>query len=929
MSYNLIKIIVEVGGIMPEIFTKHISDFDGLELLAVDTETFDMDVDDLFTTKREQYTMDVFSVCGKKGNTYYYGTFPATMFHEFYRKNGRSRWIQHNSQYDLKVFRKSSINWRELLIEDTMIMARLLGHTVGYGLKALRQTVLGLPERTKYKDVDRNNEEAYYMYAALDALDTYKLYEVFIKRIEAEALEGVYTLEKEVMFPTVDMEWNGVEVDIELVLVLKEMLQKKIQPIFEKLEKMTNYINIGSPKQLQELFFVKLGIEPKDGWITNGGKKKKKEGMELSYVDYSVGVDTLMDISVMEGEAGEIADVILEYRKYTKLLSTYIDGFIPKLQRGRIHSHLDSLGTATGRFCIAKGTKVFMPGEEKNIEDVNIGDVVYCYDDSGNLALRKVTNKWNNGIKNVAELTFKSKGNGKIIKIKSTYDHKFRKTDLSYVEARGLVPNDKMLHLTKGAATGVGHSQRVRLYFYGNHCITEEGFIKKAYFNADSKMHIHHKDGCKSHNTLDNLEVMTAQEHTSYHSIKAHKEGKIAYSHLDEYRGKFHKHLELSPMWIDKSKEELEKMLRDAKGKPTEVGMTFNIFKRKCRLKGVSIKDIRSEFGSKGMELSPENVHAAIVAHGKDWHNVGIYLGVNYYRARDLAKEYNISTNHVFVGLEDAGYEECWDLEVADFHNFIANEVCVHNCSKNINLQNIAAKEFDEETHATTRALFIAKKGRKLVTADYSQVELRTLGLISGDPSLVNVYKNNGDIHAQTARGIGIDRKAAKVVNFGVIYGMSKYGLKKALKKQAKVIVSEDEAQDMIDGYWLTYKRVRAMFTYVEGQVAKLGYVRSASGRKRRFYSGNQGDMRAANNMTIQGTAADIMKAGMVRVWRNIDPERATMVLQVHDEVTLEADEDYAEEAKKILEWGMSGAIKSMLDFPADAGIGNSWAESK
>lgn len=600
MSYSLIKIIVEVGGIMPEIFTKHISDFDGLELLAVDTETFDMDVDDLFTTKREQYTMDVFSVCGKKGNTYYYGTFPATMFHEFYRKNGRSRWIQHNSQYDLKVFRKSGINWRELLIEDTMIMARLLGHTVGYGLKALRQTVLGLPERTKYKDVDRNNEEAYYMYAALDALDTYKLYEVFIKKIESEALEGVYTLEKEVMFPTVDMEWNGVEVDIELVLVLKEMLQKKIQPIYEKLEKMTNYINIGSPKQLQELFFVKLGIEPKDGWITNGGKKKKKEGMELSYVDYSVGVDTLMDISEMEGDAGEIADVILEYRKYTKLLSTYIDGFIPKLQRGRIHSHLDSLGTATGRFS-----------------------------------------------------------------------------------------------------------------------------------------------------------------------------------------------------------------------------------------------------------------------------------------------------------------------------------------SKNINLQNIAAKEFDEETHATTRALFIAKKGRKLITADYSQVELRTLGLISGDPSLVDVYKNNGDIHAQTARGIGIDRKAAKVVNFGVIYGMSKYGLKKALKKQAKVMVTEEKAQEMIDGYWMTYKKVRAMFTYVEGQVSKLGYVRSASGRKRRFYSGNQGDMRAANNMTIQGTAADIMKAGMVRVWRNIDPERATMVLQVHDEVTLEADEDYAEEAKKILEWGMAGAIKSMLDFPADAGIGNSWAESK
>ena len=130
---------------MKDVWTSHISDFDELKMIAVDTETFDMDEDTLFTSKAEKYTLDIFSVCGRKGDSYIYGAFPKEMFKDFFYKNVGKKWIFHNAGYDLKVIRKLGLAWDSVVIEDTMVMAQLLGHTKwGFGLKDLRVSELGL-----------------------------------------------------------------------------------------------------------------------------------------------------------------------------------------------------------------------------------------------------------------------------------------------------------------------------------------------------------------------------------------------------------------------------------------------------------------------------------------------------------------------------------------------------------------------------------------------------------------------------------------------------------------------------------------------------------------------------------------------------------------------------------------------------------------
>lgn len=936
---------------MKERWTNHIADFDTIELLAVDTETLDMDTDTLFTQSAEKYTLDIFSVCGKVGKEYVYGAFPKEMFLDFYKRNMWKRWIMHNAGYDLKVVRKLGLAWDQIKIEDTMVMAQLLGYTKwGYGLKDLRVSELGLEKRKGYEDIDRNNKKEYYTYAALDTLDTYKLYEKLLVRLEEEELLEAYAIERDVVYVVSDMEYTGVRINVELMAQTKPYLQKLLVPIEEKLNALTNYLDFNSPKKLQKFLFIDKGVEPQPGWLTAGGIKKKKLRLkkdrtpeeEMNYqagkydetvYDFSVGVDTLSELMLRDDDVAEISELILEHRKYSKLISTFIDGFIPKLEKGRIHGRILPFGTDSGRFCIGKGTKISMPGEEKNIEDVAIGDYVYCYDDEGNLAIRKVINKWNTGVKKVCKSFYRSKGNHKIISLISTYDHKIRKADLSYEEVQNLEKGSRVLHLTKGNA----HGGRIRLYATNTEQVLEEVFIKKNYFKAKGEMHIHHIDECKSNNKISNLVVLSPNEHLSLHAKLNVSRGLNRSDHLKHYRPT-PRYLKDNCNRIDKSKEELESMLREAKGRPTKVNMDFKTYKRKCKLAGVDIKSISKEYSKTGILLSEENVFNAVNTYGANWSKVGKVLGVNYYRAKELAIGYNISVNHTFIGLEDAGEIECWDIEVEDFHNFIANEVCVHNSSKNPNLQNIAAKDFDKEG-GSIRAFFIPSKGRKFITADYSQIELKMAGMTSQDPVIVSAYQRGEDMHTITAKEFGIERKPSKTVNFGILYGMQAPTLQKAIKKAQKgdkkdgvdaVGFSLQECEVFIEKYWKTYLKVKGMFDYCTEQIKKVGYIRTISGRKRRCYDISDGILKGLLNTVIQGSAGELMKVALVRLWKNMDRNRAAIVLTVHDELTVEADEDYVEECSKIVTWAMEDIIKNFkFKFTTEMNTGYSWAESK
>ena len=254
------------------------------------------------------------------------------------------------------------------------------------------------------------------------------------------------------------------------------------------------------------------------------------------------------------------------------------------------------------------------------------------------------------------------------------------------------------------------------------------------------------------------------------------------------------------------------------------------------------------------------------------------------------------------------------------------------------NLQNIPVRrELGEEI----RKMFIAGDGNVLVDADYSQIELRLLAHISNDETMKNAFISGEDIHSVTASqvfGVPLDqvtshmRSSAKAVNFGIVYGISQFSLSQDIG------VSVYEAKEYMDRYLAKYHGVRDYMKSIVKKASEDGYVSTLYGRRRNLpelKSSNHNirafGERVALNMPIQGTAADIMKIAMIRVYRRLKEEnlKAKLLLQIHDELIVECPEDEAEAVKKILCSEMESAAQLSVPLTADAGQGKSWYEAK
>ncbi len=258
--------------------------------------------------------------------------------------------------------------------------------------------------------------------------------------------------------------------------------------------------------------------------------------------------------------------------------------------------------------------------------------------------------------------------------------------------------------------------------------------------------------------------------------------------------------------------------------------------------------------------------------------------------------------------------------------------------SSNPNLQNIPIRS---EEGNKIRSAFCAmdKENSLILSADYSQIELRLLAHVSGDEHLIHAFTSGEDVHAMTAAKVfGVDlkdvtkemRRRAKAVNFGIVYGQSKYGLAKSLG------ITNAEAQEFIDKYFETYPKVKDYMNNEVEFVAQNGYVETAFGRKRylasELHSSNyqirEFAQRAAINQPLQGTAADLIKIAMIRVDKAISNMKTKMIMQVHDELVFEVPKDELEQLKAIILDCM--ALKDQnLKVPLDVDInyGASWNE--
>lgn len=254
------------------------------------------------------------------------------------------------------------------------------------------------------------------------------------------------------------------------------------------------------------------------------------------------------------------------------------------------------------------------------------------------------------------------------------------------------------------------------------------------------------------------------------------------------------------------------------------------------------------------------------------------------------------------------------------------------------NLQNIPVRM---ELGRAIRKVFVPKEGCIFVDADYSQIELRILAHMSGDNNLIEAYNQAQDIHRITASqvfGIPLDevtpaqRSNAKAVNFGIVYGISAFGLSEDLS------ISRKEALGYINQYFETYPQVKAFLDRQVEDAKTKGYVVTEFGRKRpvpeisssNFMQRSFGE-RIAMNSPIQGTAADIMKIAMIKVDKRLRDEKlqAQIILQVHDELVVEAPEAEALRVKKILDEEMKGAADMKVILEVSISTGHSWYETK
>lgn len=256
--------------------------------------------------------------------------------------------------------------------------------------------------------------------------------------------------------------------------------------------------------------------------------------------------------------------------------------------------------------------------------------------------------------------------------------------------------------------------------------------------------------------------------------------------------------------------------------------------------------------------------------------------------------------------------------------------------STNPNLQNIPTRS---EEAKDIKSAFIPSEGNVLVSADYSQIELRLLAHMSGDEQLIKAFNEGDDIHAITAAQIlgksvsevtPAERRDAKAVNFGIIYGISGYGLAENLS------IPQYKAKEFIANYFTMHPKVREFMDSCVKSARERGYSLTMLGRRRNLSDLNASNYmvrssaeRMAMNTPLQGSAADIIKLAMLGVEKRLASMKSKMILQIHDELIIDAAADEAEEVKKILSYEMEHAVKLSVPLIAEATSAKNWGELK
>lgn len=777
-------------------------------------------------------------------------------------------------------------------------------------------------------------------------------------------------------------------------------------------------INLSAPGQVADLFYNKLGY-PMPGDKMSVAKKELK---------------ALVKERDSEGNLKyPVASMYSKYKNETTLMTKFFDN-LPYFMYpgGFIFSSYGQIATATGRMsCIEENEPIMIPGGTKPIKDMQIGDLVYCYDKNNNLVIRKVTNVIDKGTQDCVEVSWKSTGCDAHGKLVCTPDHKILTKTRGWVQAKDLTNKERVYHARRSC------SSRPVIYSANGKVEQEQLLIKRDVFKTtDTDLCIHPRDGNCSNNSLDNLEIITRNEHSRKHANALVKEGRIKTEHLKQYTesvlsGEDH------PNYKKFTADELRQMLIDAHGVLTKVPMTFNTYKEKCALVNFDYMEVVVQFFPKKREveldefidayfrcdgviyrianelklgrtrvqslirelcLDDVNHEEIDISHEEytslffkfkgDTSKLSGYLGmssreiqkvnrdfnlvytgipdnefeqaymdnkgsiravakqfgITFYKAKMNVLRLNLCYNHMITCVEPCGERHVYDLEVEDCHNFIASEICVHNCNKP------NAQQYPK----VITKIVVPRDDYVMVDADYSQIEYRVLTALAKNEGLAKLFADpDSDYHTLMA-SLMYDvpyasvtpqmRSAAKSFNFGIPYGMG-FGSLAILLTGKKNKQTIEEAKEKYEMYFKNQPKTRAFFADIKEMAQVHKYTKTLFNRYR-YYTftdkdGNVNEgrkaaaLRQAGNAVIQGTAADIFK---ISVARNFDWIRRNKLLglvliinMIHDEQLMEINSKQLNVIKALGDIGVN--MQFNIDgFPPlfiGAGCGPAWGYAK
>jgi len=745
-------------------------------------------------------------------------------------------------------------------------------------------------------------------------------------------------------------------------LTRQKELSKQIEKFNNKLingiegrkfkEKTGKEINVGSNKDLVHLLFDILKIK---------ATKQTANG------NPSVDVEALANIN------SPFVKDLLSYRKLIKIRDTYLAQFIRESIDGKIHPSFNLHTVDTYRSCVAKGTKILVvrdftqSPEGIPIEEVKKGDLVYCFDDELKPSIRKVKWAGKTGTREVIRLHWKGT-RGRKGYLDVTPEHLIRLTNGHYVQAQEFTNKifrgvDASINSPKNRVLSCSRKGD-RLRFTDNAGICEHRFIYEHLIGGlvEGEV-IHHKNGDHLDHRISNLQklpdlashsrihIKTNFTYESYEKASQTRRERIKQGLITFPTG------ENNPNFLGLSKWDCLRILTKSTGKTSKkiTGYDFETFKQYSQKYNIDQKIVRLRYDKKGKFISKKRF-AEASKQGIEYCRKE--FGHNYYRLKTLYDFFGVPfkrkwgnqfgefvvNNHAILSVEILeGKTDVYDLEVSDFNNFFANEICVHNSSSNPNFQNIPVR--DEEAKKEVRSGIVPSKGNKLLEIDYSSMEVRICACYTKDPNLITYINNpKSDMHFDqakllfkaTSEEVSDDMRfyTKNGFVFPEIYGSYFKTCAVNLWEVAKILRTKKDIpllqhlrsqgikslDDFIDHVEIVEKAFYKKFSLIKewneentNFYNRKGYIQFLFGHRRSGYLSRN----ALSNYPIQGAAFHCLLWSLIQLQKLSKKEgwKTKIIGQIHDSIVFDLHPDEQDHVIKMAKKIMTMDIRKEFDF--------------